>query len=313
MGDGRPADWDVDAFLAEVGTVLPPPDDMYDHEQLMNLGIDGIEDRLLAHAEQAYDQMEASVGEETMRDIERWLMLRSVDSNWVHHLTSMENLRQGIGLYAYGQRDPLVMYKKEGMDQFQNLQYKIQSDIAHSVYRLAGRAGWQSGSVERAAKERNAEWVGESGSGAGRRRAGPRAKPSCPGRAAEDARIRQSDWARWAETSHVPAAAARSTSAATGDKDMTNGEIAERFGTIVSLLQMKGEKSFTVRAYQRAERTIERFPRDMDAMVAEGEDLTEIPGVARPSPTRLPSLSPQGRCHTWSVWRVSFPKAFWTW
>ena len=136
LGDGRPADWDVDAFLAEIGTVLPPPDDMYDHQQLMNLGIDGIEDRLLAHAERAYDRMEASVGEETMRDIERWLMLRSVDSNWVHHLTSMENLRQGIGLYAYGQRDPLVMYKKEGMEQFQNLQYKIQSDIAHSVYRL---------------------------------------------------------------------------------------------------------------------------------------------------------------------------------
>ena len=136
LGDGRPADWDVDAFLAEVGTVLPPPDDLYDHEQMMNLGIDGVEDRLLAHAEQAYDQMEGSVGEETMRDIERWLMLRSVDANWVHHLTSMENLRQGIGLYAYGQRDPLVMYKKEGMEQFQNLQYKIQSDIAHSVYRL---------------------------------------------------------------------------------------------------------------------------------------------------------------------------------
>ncbi len=136
LGDGRPADWDVEAFVAEVGTVLPPPDDLYDHEQLTNLGIDGVEDRLLAHAERAYDQMEAAVGEDTMRDIERWLMLRSVDSNWVHHLTSMENLRQGIGLYAYGQRDPLVMYKKEGMEQFQNLQYKIQSDIAHSVYRL---------------------------------------------------------------------------------------------------------------------------------------------------------------------------------
>ena len=136
LGDGRPAYWDVEAFLAEVGTVLPPPDDLYDHEQLMNLGIDGIEDRLLSHAERAYDRMEETVGADTMRDIERWLMLRSVDSNWVNHLTSMENLRQGIGLYAYGQRDPLVMYKKEGMDQFQNLQYKIQSDIAHSVYRL---------------------------------------------------------------------------------------------------------------------------------------------------------------------------------
>ena len=136
LGDFRPVDWDVEAFLVAVGTVLPPPDDLYDHEQLMNLGIDGVEDRLLAHAERAYDQMEAAVGEDTMRDIERWLMLRSVDSNWVHHLTSIEGMRQGIGLRAYGQRDPLVEYKTVGMEQFQSLQYEIQSDIAHSVYRL---------------------------------------------------------------------------------------------------------------------------------------------------------------------------------
>ena len=166
LGDGRPSDWDVDAFLAEVGTVLPPPDDMYDHEQLMNLGIDGIEDRLLAHAEQAYDQMEAGVGEETMRDIERWLMLRSVDSNWVHHLTSMENLRQGIGLYAYGQRDPLVMYKKEGMDQFQNLQYKIQSDIAHSVYRLQDALDGSPGPSN--GQQRNGTRNGSASRGRGR-------------------------------------------------------------------------------------------------------------------------------------------------
>ena len=76
---------------------------------------------------------------------------------------------------------------------------------------------------------------------------------------------------------------------------MTNGEIAERFGTIVSLLQMKGEKSFTVRAYQRAERTIERFPRDMDAMVAEGEDLTKIPGVGKAISDKITELVTTGK------------------
>ena len=184
LGNGRPSDWDIEAFVAEVGTVLPPPDDLYDHDQMMSLGIDGVEDRLLAHAEQAYDRMEAGVGEETMRDIERWLMLRSVDSNWVHHLTSMENLRQGIGLYAYGQRDPLVMYKKEGMEQFQRLQYKIQSDIAHSVYRLqdaldvsppngqrrnGARNGTANQSRGRAAARRPARETVMSRAGGGRR------------------------------------------------------------------------------------------------------------------------------------------------
>ena len=98
--------------------------------------MDRIEDILLTHAESLYGQMEDALGRETMAEIESRLMLQAIDTNWVQHLTAMENLRQGIGLYAYGQRDPLVMYKKQGMEQFQNLQGKIQSDIAHMVFRI---------------------------------------------------------------------------------------------------------------------------------------------------------------------------------
>lgn len=88
---------------------------------------------------------------------------------------------------------------------------------------------------------------------------------------------------------------------------MTNSEIAERFGTIVSLLQMKGEKSFTVRAYQRAERTIERFPRDMDAMVAEGEDLTEIPGVGKAISDKITELVTTGKMSYLERLKDEFP------
>ena len=136
IGDGRPADWDVDGLLAEVGTILPPPEDLMDYDRLTRMGLDRIEDILLTHAESLYGQMEEMVGREAMSEIERRLMLQAIDANWVQHLTTMENLRQGIGLYAYGQRDPLVMYKKQGMEQFQNLQSKIQSDIAHMVFRI---------------------------------------------------------------------------------------------------------------------------------------------------------------------------------
>ena len=136
LGDGRPADWDVDGLLAEVGTILPPPEDLTDYDRITRMGLDRIEDILLTHAESLYGQMEEMVGREAMSEIERRLMLQAIDANWVQHLTTMENLRQGIGLYAYGQRDPLVMYKKQGMEQFQNLQSKIQSDIAHMVFRI---------------------------------------------------------------------------------------------------------------------------------------------------------------------------------
>ena len=134
LSDRNSDNWDVDAFVTEIGTVLPLPEDLTDWDQLEALGIDGVQDRLAAHSRQVYDQIEHELTTEAMREAERWLMLRSVDANWVQHLTSMENLRQGIGLHAFGQRDPLVMYKKEGHEQFQGLQAKIEHDIVHTLF-----------------------------------------------------------------------------------------------------------------------------------------------------------------------------------
>jgi preprotein translocase subunit SecA len=134
LSDRRADSWDVDAFVNEIGTVLPPPEDLTDWDQLEDMGIDGVRDRLTEHIQQFYDRMEREITPEAMRDAERWLMLRSLDANWVQHLTTMENLRQGIGLHAFGQRDPLVMYKKEGHEQFQELQAKIEHDIVHTLF-----------------------------------------------------------------------------------------------------------------------------------------------------------------------------------
>ena len=134
LSDRNSDNWDVDAFVTEIGTVVPLPEDLTDWDQLEALGIDGVRDRLAAHSRQVYDQIEHELTTEAMREAERWLMLRSVDANWVQHLTSMENLRQGIGLHAFGQRDPLVMYKKEGHEQFQGLQAKIEHDIVHTLF-----------------------------------------------------------------------------------------------------------------------------------------------------------------------------------
>ena len=134
LSDRNSDNWDVDAFVTEIGTVLPLPEDLTDWDQLEALGLDGVQDRLAAHSRQVYDQIEHELTPEAMREAERWLMLRSVDANWVQHLTSMENLRQGIGLHAFGQRDPLVMYKKEGHEQFQGLQAKIEHDIVHTLF-----------------------------------------------------------------------------------------------------------------------------------------------------------------------------------
>jgi preprotein translocase subunit SecA len=92
---------------------------------------------LLDHdADAAYNEVEARFGEETMRTVERHILLAVIDRLWVEHLTAMDDLREGVGLQAYGQRDPLVVYKTEGFRMFQRLLDNIQHDTVHTIYRV---------------------------------------------------------------------------------------------------------------------------------------------------------------------------------
>ena len=102
----RPDDWDVEGLIAELGTVLPLDEELSDPDSVFEMPAESIYDEVLALANRRYDQMEEIFTTEVMRHVERAVMLRVIDSHWVQHLTSMENLRQGIGLYSYGQRDP---------------------------------------------------------------------------------------------------------------------------------------------------------------------------------------------------------------
>ncbi len=149
LGGTAPENWDVEGLIGELGSVFPLSDDISDPESLAQMGPDEIERRVLDLSEQIYEQQEATLTPELMRGIQREVMLRIIDGHWIQHLTSMENLRQGIGLYAYGQRDPLVMYKKEGHEMFQNLLARIQHDIVHTIYHVRvsqdGRDGGSDG------------------------------------------------------------------------------------------------------------------------------------------------------------------------
>ena len=83
-----------------------------------------------------YQAREKELGSEQMRTLERLLLLRAIDLHWVNHLTAMENLRTGIGLHAYGQRDPLVMYRTEGHKAFQELLRRMQEDVVRTLFHV---------------------------------------------------------------------------------------------------------------------------------------------------------------------------------
>jgi preprotein translocase subunit SecA len=95
-----------------------------------------VEERLQEHALSLYEAREQEISPENMRVLERLVMLRTVDRQWVEHLTVMDNMRQGIGLKAVGGRDPLIIYKHEGQEMFQNLLAGIEHGVVHTIYRV---------------------------------------------------------------------------------------------------------------------------------------------------------------------------------
>ncbi len=133
---GEPEQWEIEPFLASVGVIMPLPGG-FDADLMLREGAAQTEDELLTTAQSLYEQREEEYGAETMRAIERAVMLQTIDRLWVQHLTMMSNLRQGIGLYAYGQRDPLVMYKKQGHEAFDELLERLRHDIVHTIFHVA--------------------------------------------------------------------------------------------------------------------------------------------------------------------------------
>ena len=150
---GDPADWNPAPMLADLNTILPL-EGIAEVDEVLLAGAAEIEDRILGSAEEFYEQRENEFGEGFMRIAERFVMLQVIDRLWVQHLTMMSNLRQGIGLYAYGQRDPLVMYKKEGHEAFDNLLEKIQHDVAHTIFHVVPGEHSQSSTVMTAVARR---------------------------------------------------------------------------------------------------------------------------------------------------------------
>ncbi|MCL5256187.1 MAG: preprotein translocase subunit SecA [Chloroflexi bacterium] len=125
---------DIGSLLKSVGAIMPVPAELAD--TLVDMNMEGIADEIVRVAQELYELKEQDLGEDKMRQLERLVMLRTIDNLWVEYLTAMDDMREGIGLRAYGQRDPLVEYKSEAYHMFQQLLDSIQYDIVHTIYHV---------------------------------------------------------------------------------------------------------------------------------------------------------------------------------
>ena len=84
----------------------------------------------------AYENKEKEIGTEALRYIEKVILLQVVDSQWKDHLLGMDHLKEGIGLRGYGQRDPLIEYKKEAFEAFSELSGRIESEVVSRLFKI---------------------------------------------------------------------------------------------------------------------------------------------------------------------------------
>ena len=148
-------DWDAESLLSGLGQICPLPSEIDAPGKVFQTRRDDITRILRQHAESIYDGKAQDMPPGGMELLVRGLLLESISTHWVDHLTQMENLRTGVGLHAVGQRDPLTVYRAEGQRAFNELMRHMQREVTHRLFhvtlapeaaaRLAAAAGVGAG------------------------------------------------------------------------------------------------------------------------------------------------------------------------
>jgi preprotein translocase subunit SecA len=126
-------EWNLKGLADELAFLLMRPVRLEDIEAQ---SMEELEEKAVAVAEAAYRAREAEFGPELLRELERHLYLYTLDEHWRDHLYELDHLKGGIGLRAYGQRDPLVEYKKEAFTLFETLLTEVREDVVQRLFRV---------------------------------------------------------------------------------------------------------------------------------------------------------------------------------
>ena len=131
----HPDEWDLGPVLDMLEDIYLPRGSVT-KDQLQGNTREELVESLTQAGESAYEAKEGELGEEAMRELERMVLLRVVDSKWMEHLDAMDNLREGVGLRAYGQRDPLVEYKREAYNMYAEMTKAIREEVVRILFHV---------------------------------------------------------------------------------------------------------------------------------------------------------------------------------
>jgi preprotein translocase subunit SecA len=134
--EGFAEDWDLEQLWTNMNTLYPVSLSRSDYEERDDLDRDQLAADFKADAQAAYDRREETLGADVMRELERRVLLTVLDRKWREHLYEMDYLREGIGLRAMAQRDPLVEYQREGGDMFATMMSAFMEEVVGFVFHL---------------------------------------------------------------------------------------------------------------------------------------------------------------------------------
>ena len=129
-------DWDIDGLMRRVDEILTVSDEFLDSVDPDRSDREDLTLRLQEEALASYDRREGELGEELMREVERYLLLEIIDQRWQEHLYDMDYLQQGIGLRGFAQIEPLVAYKNEAFELFRDLMNSVWEDFARFIFHV---------------------------------------------------------------------------------------------------------------------------------------------------------------------------------
>ena len=116
--DQSPLEWDLEELNNVLLPIIPLPKIEFSEDQLRKIKKKDLIQKLKEDAVKLYEEKESQFPEEQIREVERVFLLKVIDTKWMDHIDNMDQLRQGIGLQAYGQRQPIVEYKFQGYEMF---------------------------------------------------------------------------------------------------------------------------------------------------------------------------------------------------
>ena len=176
VGTKYPEEWDFHSLNDKLNSItFDWPEMEYDQNRMNSWTVEDLHERVLKTMYELYRVKEEEIGEETMRELEKMVMLRVIDNRWMDHIDAMDDLKQGIGLRSLGQMDPAVAYANEGFDMFEEMTADIQEETVRFCYNVTEKTTSRRRSVASQEEERKDEYHDDS-----RERATNTSSPNMP-------------------------------------------------------------------------------------------------------------------------------------